>query len=76
VKVSAYASRAKHQYCDKCFAQLRELSSHDRSERRVYIDGSGSYWKYFCSRYRRHFVRVAIDNHLMLTSEVETIAAA
>jgi hypothetical protein len=75
VEISAYSSRAQHQYRDQCFADLIELSSHDRRERGIQIERSCGYRKYFCSCFRRQFVGMAIDNRLMLISEVATIAA-
>jgi|SRR5271166_4659105 len=73
VQVSAYASRAKPEYRDQRFAHLSQLSSHDRRERRVYINGSRSHAEYFCSHLWGNFVSMAIDYHLMLVSEVDTI---
>jgi hypothetical protein len=75
VKVSAYACRTERQYRDESFAHLNELSSHGRCERHVHVDGGSSYRKYFCSRSRSKFVGMAIDDRLMLISEVDTIAA-
>jgi hypothetical protein len=54
---------------------LIELSSHGRRKRCVQIERSRRYRKYFGSCFRRQFVGMAIDDHLMLISEVGTIAA-
>ena len=76
VEISAYAPRAKRQYRGKRFDQRGKLSSHDCRERCVHIEPGGSDRKYFCSCFPREFVGMTIDNHLMLISEVGTIAAA
>jgi len=57
-------------------AQRGKLSSHGCRERRVHIAEAAANRKYFGSCFWREFVGMAIDNHLMLISEVRIITAA
>ena len=76
IEISAYAPRAKRQYRGKRFDQRGKLSSHGCRERRVHIAEAAANRKYFGSCFWREFVGMAIDNHLMLISEVRIITAA
>jgi len=72
IEISAYAPR----YRGKRFDQRGKLSSHGCRERRVHIAEAAANRKYFGSCFWREFVGMAIDNHLMLISEVGIITAA
>jgi len=72
IEISAYAPR----YRGKRFDQRGKLSSHGCRERRVHIAEAAANRKYFGSCFWREFVGMAIDNHLMLISEVRIITAA